>query len=487
MKAARFGVTSVAFFAFALFLGLVAEAHEPIRYYEGGNGGKWQRNTSVNYSFGNTYPGGEWRDRVRDGRQQWNNVGTPLQFVEQPDITPYAWQFCLSTRPYQENEVVLDVIDGPGNNVGITAECTDATNNEMLTFAIVFDSRDTWYTGNGAPAGDQFDLFSVASHEFGHASGWGFHYDDAQTDPAEPGCVENGNKYTMCRTTAPGTNYKRSLEGNDTHTLRYAYPTWESLGGGVVDAPDAASWGSGRMDAFVRGTDNQLWHRWYSGGWSSWEGLGGTLASGPGATARGSNFLDVFVRGTDNQLHHKWWNGSSWNGYEALGGGLVGAPDASGWTNRVDAFVRGTDDHLHHKWYDGSWHDWEDLGGVLTSDPATVSWGANRIDVFARGTDNGLWHKYWNGVAWIGWEPLGGSLASEPDVSSWGVNRLDVYARRSDGRLIHKLYDGVAWSGWEVLNGGISSGPGAASWGSGAIDSFARGNGGDLQHTWRRP
>ena len=36
-------------------------------------------------------------------------------------------------------------------------------------------------------------------------------------------------------------------------------------GGGCAQtsAPDAVSWGPNRIDTFVRGTDNALWHKWY--------------------------------------------------------------------------------------------------------------------------------------------------------------------------------------------------------------------------------
>jgi hypothetical protein len=31
-------------------------------------------------------------------------------------------------------------------------------------------------------------------------------------------------------------------------------------------------WAPGRLDLFVHGTDNALWHKWYDGGsWSGWE------------------------------------------------------------------------------------------------------------------------------------------------------------------------------------------------------------------------
>ena len=49
----------------------------------------------------------------------------------------------------------------------------------------------------------------------------------------------------------------------------------------LTSDPAVCSWAPGRLDVFVRGTDNVLWHKWFQGGWSGWESLGGILTSGP--------------------------------------------------------------------------------------------------------------------------------------------------------------------------------------------------------------
>jgi hypothetical protein len=36
----------------------------------------------------------------------------------------------------------------------------------------------------------------------------------------------------------------------------------------LADGPGAASWAAGRLDVFVRGGGNQLWHKWYDGSWN---------------------------------------------------------------------------------------------------------------------------------------------------------------------------------------------------------------------------
>jgi hypothetical protein len=203
---------------------------------------------------------------------------------------------------------------------------------------------------------------------------------------------------------------------------------WQPLGGISIDKPAVTSWGGGRLDAFVRGVDNQLWHAWNNGnGWSGWEPLGGILSSGPTVTSWGSDRLDVFVRGADDQLWHRWWDGQRWN-------------------------------------------DWEPLGGVLTSGPAVASWGFNRLDVFAQGTDNATWHQWWDGSGWRGWESRGGQSSSDPAASSWGTGRLDLFIRNPDGSLGHSWYDGGQWNDWEWFAGSLSTAPAAASAHVGQVD-----------------
>jgi hypothetical protein len=46
----------------------------------------------------------------------------------------------------------------------------------------------------------------------------------------------------------------------------------------------------------------------YAASWHQWESLGGILTSGPAAASWDTNRLDVFVRGEDNALWHNWWN-----------------------------------------------------------------------------------------------------------------------------------------------------------------------------------
>jgi len=95
---------------------------------------------------------------------------------------------------------------------------------------------------------------------------------------------------------------------SDVQSSSTVWSDWEDLGGILVSEPGVSSWAPGRLDVFVRGTDNALWHKWYNGSWSGWESLGGTLNSGPGAVPWDYNRIDVFVCGTNRHLYHKWWH-----------------------------------------------------------------------------------------------------------------------------------------------------------------------------------
>ena len=231
--------------------------------------------------------------------------------------------------------------------------------------------------------------------------------------------------------------------------------------------------GDTQDDVFVAGSDNNLHHTFHSDffpTWSSWENLGGVLTSAPSAVSWGNqNRIDVFARGTDNGLWHKWWTGSSWSGWESLGGSLTSDPVVTSWAaGRLDVFVRGTDNQMWHRFFAGSWSGWEPLGGFLNSAPGGVSWGPNRIDVFVQGTDHAIWHRWWDGAAWRGWESLHGSITQAPAATSRGAGDLEVYALDSaaGANLVHLSYSG-GWSGPRAegpyWNGNWGFSPGVAS------------------------
>jgi hypothetical protein len=237
------------------------------------------------------------------------------------------------------------------------------------------------------------------------------------------------------------------------------------LGGVLTSAPAVAAWAGDRLDVFARGSDNGLWHRWFTGSWSAWEGLGGTLTSKPAVVSSGPDQLDVFVRGTDNALWQKSWKGNAWSGWASLGGTLTAGPAVTSRApDRLDVFARGTDDGVWQQSWDGSgWSGWQSQGGSLASSPAATSWGPNRIDLVGQDSQGGLQHRWWENGVWSSWERTAGSLTSEPAVVSRGIGQLDVLSRGSDNALWRTSWNGTAWSSWTSLGGQWTTGPGAAS------------------------
>jgi hypothetical protein len=241
-------------------------------------------------------------------------------------------------------------------------------------------------------------------------------------------------------------------------------PVWSQVGGTATSGPAASSAASSRLDVFVRGTDQALWHRFWNGSaWSAWESLGGILTSDPSAVSSGSGAIDVFVRGTDNAIWHRSWNGVSWTWWNSVGGIATTRPAiASPSAAHLDLVVRGTDNGLWHRSWNGTvWSAWDSVGGVATSDPSATSSRAGVFDIIVRGTDNGLWHRSWNGAAWGAWDSVGGIATSSAAISSCTAGHLDAFVTGTNGGLWQRGNTGGGWGNWTSVGGQFSTGPAA--------------------------
>nr|MDQ3283807.1 hypothetical protein [Acidobacteriota bacterium] len=264
--------------------------------------------------------------------------------------------------------------------------------------------------------------------------------------------------------------------GEDGSLMHYDGTRWQSLGGEIVGAPDACSWGSGRIDVVVRGTDNKLWQIAFTeGAWSPWFKHDGNLASSPTCTAWGPNRLDVFaVDGATRAMQRKVWDGSAWGGWQSIGGEfpLGAAPDAvSNGLNDITVVARGTDGMVwsaHHS--AGTWEPWTPLGQRANSDPGAVARGGGRVDVFVQGSDNQMMH-YGGGS----WTSRGGlfTAGDGPDVAATAPGEYVLYVRGSDGELWRGRGANANFGGWEKVGGRITSDPSVVTVGGGAA---ARGN-----------
>jgi hypothetical protein len=196
-------------------LAVPLRAHPQGDFYEN----KWIRDRSVDWMFTDTFPSNAWRDRVNDADGPWNAVGTSMHFVKQPEVNDFNALNCPSS--YQKNGIHIGPIDGTpinDNTLARTYRCIFSGTNEWYSFQIKFDVEEPWYTGASTPPpAFAFDLQAVATHEFGHATGFTGHFGGGSSY-----CTETP-KQTMCPTLAKGKAYPRSLETHDKHTFQNAY------------------------------------------------------------------------------------------------------------------------------------------------------------------------------------------------------------------------------------------------------------------------
>jgi hypothetical protein len=228
-----------------------------------------------------------------------------------------------------------------------------------------------------------------------------------------------------------GSVYEKVISPNatqitQTNNSTYKISAWVSLGGQLAanTGPSVCSWGAGRLDLFVQGTNGAMYHKWSTNGgtsWSAWENLGGKLTSAPGATAMGPSpsQIGVFVAGSNGAIYYKHWTSSSgWSGWVSLGGQVLAgtSPAAYNWgISQIGWFVTGTNNQLYQNWVTGSSQGYVTLGGVLTSSPAATAKAYGYIDVFARGSTStfaALYQISYNSPAnpgvWGVWTAIGG-------------------------------------------------------------------------------
>lgn len=207
---------------FNLFLlSVPAQAHTAT-----GTGGyyniRWKTDFTIKWRFTAEFPGGAYRDKVHYGLGQWNNQNQPLQWIEYtPDYANYGWNTCPSTE--QKDGIHWENISGALARV---RTCVFTSNTSRLyNVQMVFDSSGVnWYTGSGTPASNQFDLWSVATHEWGHMSGSLTNGDGLGHFPeGDSACPEDPNRNAMCPSTIAGTIWSWNTKTHDEHTFQAAY------------------------------------------------------------------------------------------------------------------------------------------------------------------------------------------------------------------------------------------------------------------------
>lgn len=93
------------------------------------------------------------------------------------------------------------------------------------------------------------------------------------------------------------------------------------MGVTIVGAPTSVGSPAGRIDIFARGSDNNLYQKYFTGvGWSNWVKVGSGVYSSPTVPQPYSDDrIDVFFTGSAGDLVHTYFNGQEWTPNESLG------------------------------------------------------------------------------------------------------------------------------------------------------------------------
>jgi acylphosphatase len=109
--------------------------------------------------------------------------------------------------------------------------------------------------------------------------------------------------------------------------------TYRHLPVGAVGKPGVGRAADGRIEIFVRCKGGHVWHLWQTtpnGDWSEWENLSGTyrpLPPGvsaigePGVGSAANGRIEIFVQGSDDHVWHLWQTtpNGDWSDWEDLG------------------------------------------------------------------------------------------------------------------------------------------------------------------------
>jgi hypothetical protein len=175
--------------------------------------------------------------------------------------------------------------------------------------------------------------------------------------------------------------FARGMEFQLWHSYKAPKQNWTpwsrqgipELPGGMKSAPSVASLRAGRLDVVAQGSNNEVWHLVYENGWQSWSSIGGIVTSRPTCCWWDNSTFHVFVRGQDNNVWHRYFDWSDGQGkwHNWMNdvpvhpkGGISSSPicvvDVSG---RVDLFARAAGAEIWNtRWTSSTgWKPWKDI------------------------------------------------------------------------------------------------------------------------------
>ena len=237
---------------------------------------------------------------------------------------------------------------------------------------------------------------------------------------------------------------RQFMRGYDDQLWMLRGDAWVQLSGTLASSPTAFSPYDDRVDVLMLGTDAHVYHCEIHGAATTCGATGGGYDDNGGAprgsfvgepvmTADGGDKLDYFVRGSDNTLWHRAWRwGWEARGWENLEGYIISSPAATSRDGRIDVAAVGYDGaiwHMSRANDSAPWSAWKRLPGDIqfTTAPAIVAPNAGELNVYAvdPSTVDGqgkpfpqIKQNLFRGGAWSGWNsitaPMPAAAAAPP-------------------------------------------------------------------------
>lgn len=204
-----------------------------------------------------------------------------------------------------------------------------------------------------------------------------------------------------------------------------------------VGPPAITSYSPDTINVFVRGTDGQMWGRFYENEkWLAWKAHGGQLTSSPSASSPGSKWIFLAVRGSDNQYWARSYDTEKWMSWEPIGGEGPSDPAVVALsTDHFVVFVCSENGTMHYRSKrSNTWDEWKSLNQSCTSSPAAVHVGDTFIGIaFINGQGSlSLGTGYVENLSWT-YLPI--LMQSKAALGSRGAGILTVVTRDEVGML----------------------------------------------------
>ena len=249
-----------------------------------------------------------------------------------------------------------------------------------------------------------------------------------------------------------GATFTRAANGAlEEKTLNGSWAAnWTSLGGPaggqITGQPAAYGSANGRIDVFVRGTDNRAYQRTFDGhSWGSWICLGGTLTSAPTVAFNSPTSWLLVADGADGSVWDRSAGSPTWSSIGTPNGKPVyGRPSAVSDSLGAYVAVRASDDSVWWRTVDtaGNWSNWAALGGVISGSPTLLA-TQGRIYLFVRGSDYTLWQMNYVDRAWGGWfqrgEVVSGQFQDALGVAAGANGSAWIAGQNQDGQIFQAV------------------------------------------------